>query len=156
MAASTSASPGERQASAQRQVRVWSTLSQATNVLTALDPNIDVRVTSQPCFLGREAGAKALASRTLEMSRDCIGCGRALGPSASAERPRETWEDALRTFVPAKMMSIEGPSRETVWSNVQDFLQMRVTARAWNDATKCGPYRELLFMIALQPFLLKR
>ena len=26
-------------------------------------------------------------------------------------------------------------------SKVQDFLQMRVTARAWNDATKCGPYR---------------
>ena len=36
---------------------------------------IDIRVTSQTCFLGREAGALALASRAQETSRECIDGG---------------------------------------------------------------------------------
>ena len=37
-----------------------------------LDTDIDVSVTSQPCFSGREACANALAIRAQETSRDCV------------------------------------------------------------------------------------
>ena len=44
-----------------------------------LNTDIDARVTSQPSFLGRKAGANTHASRAQETSRECIG-GARCGP----------------------------------------------------------------------------
>ena len=64
------ASTGERWAIAPRQVLVDAVAGdQSTD--RHPDTDIDVHVTSQPCFLGREAGANALVSRTQKTSREC-------------------------------------------------------------------------------------
>ena len=88
LAASTSTSAGERQ------VRGWSKLLPATpRTDRHLDTDVDVRVASQPCFLGREASANAFASRAQETSREC---------NANAETRREAQEDALLNVIYAK------------------------------------------------------
>ena len=60
---------------------------------------------------------------------------------------------ALEQFSP-QMICLEGFSRETLWPfpNVLEILQMLVMARARNDATRCGPCRELHFTIAVEEF----
>ena len=104
--------------------------------------DMDIRVTSQPCFLGPEAGAVALASRAQETSRECID-------GEHCERRRGAQEDdllnaisrhALEQFSP-QMRCLECFSREVMWPflKVLEISQMLVTAGAWSDATRCGP-----------------
>ena len=60
------------------------------------ETDIDVRVHSQPCFLRREAGVKALASRPQE-TRHANALRRTFPLTANAETRREAWADALLT-----------------------------------------------------------
>ena len=84
--ASTTPSTGERQASAQRQVSAWSTLSQTTKVPTAISILASTSVSpASQCFLERKAGTDALASRAQDASRKRKQKG-ALRPAANAER----------------------------------------------------------------------
>ena len=70
LAATTIASTGERSANAQRHASAAFAGDQSTD--RHLNTNIDVRVTSQPCFPGREAGANEFESRAQVTSRECI------------------------------------------------------------------------------------
>ena len=73
-----------------------------------LNTDIDARVTSQPSFLGRKAGANTHASRAQETSRECIG-GARCGPTANAEKAKRS---TGRRTVERHLLS--GRSAETI------------------------------------------